>query len=518
MTVAPDLAQRFVLLASLLGEDGVPALEQLHQITSLLVLRLAQLPLYRNLLPKDCGWEELQGQLGHTGPDAFNLALIHMRDHVAPMIALVFDAARPPPCRAVTLRALMREVDNLPWGASDLAWLGPAYEGLLARHAALPRSPLAAHWTSPALRTALLAQARPTPEDLIVDPAAGLGCLLTAAAHAVRRQGDGWPQALAGRALGLVQRRDSARLGIANLLLNGLAAPDGGVTLRSAEALGPAGLALLPAPTLVVSDLAAQWLPLRRELALLRGILAHLGEESRAVLHVSAAVAGNGATARRLRAEFPQLALRALFTPAPDRGLILSLRKRAQPPLRPTPCGARQEVALRELVTECRHGLSTARQVDGEGTAMLRASGVTAGFIRVEDRCNVRVPESCTQSRLAVGDLLFVRNGPRRRVGVCAWVQSEQACGLLFPDKLIRMRVDTQRVLPEWIAACVNADHSRRVLEAAAIPSTGQYRVTRKLLMALRIPLPSVAEQRRLLGSRCAEGAGGRAGGLLAQA
>ena len=241
MTVAPDLAPRHLLqLASLLGEDGIPAIEQLHQITSVLVLRLAQLPLYRELLPKDCGWEGLYAQLGRAGPEAFNLALIRMRDHVAPMIALVFDAARPLPCRAPTLRALMREVDDLPWGASDLAWLGPAYEGLLARHAALPRSPLAAHWTSPALRAAVLAQARPTRQDLIVDPAAGLGCLLTAAALAVRLKSDGWPQALAGRALGLVQRRESARLGIANLLLNGLAPPDGTVTLRTAEPLGPA--------------------------------------------------------------------------------------------------------------------------------------------------------------------------------------------------------------------------------------------------------------------------------------
>lgn len=501
MSVAPEaMQQRLLQLGRLLADDGVPAPQQLSQIAYLLVLRRAQ---RGALLPAHCDWQELVEQIGRSGLEAYNLALIRMRDHPACLVGAVFESARAAECRPATLLAVMRELERLDGPAVQPGGLGAAYAGLLAHYAAQPRWTLTPHYGEPAALAALIALAQPGAGEVIVDPAANLGGALLAAAHARGTADAPDLPALAGHTYGLLQRKDGAHLALANLLLNDLVPVTGEPPLRHADPVTAAALAQFPAATLLLSDLATQRLPLRQELATLRLILGQLHAEGRAVLRVSPAVAGPGATARRLRAQMQRLQVTARYSPGADGTLLLELTP--GPGAQPAPAAGNQtadRVLLADLATECRHGLSTARQVQGEGRSMLRASGVGPGYIREADRCRVRTAVDSPAGELALGDLLFVRNGSRRRVGVCALVQSAAVTGLLFPDKLIRVRVDTRRVLPAWIAACVNDTELRGVLEAAAIPSTGQYRITRKQLLGLRIPLPSLAEQQRLLARR----------------
>ena len=122
---------------------------------------------------------------------------------------------------------------------------------------------------------------------------------------------------------------------------------------------------------------------------------------------------------------------------------------------------------LGELATEVRNGISLRPDSD-RGQPILRISAVRPMNL---DTSDIRfLPGSSAQwspYRLHLDDLLFTRyNGNPHLVGVCARVQAEPACQLVYPDKLIRVRVDTAVAEPAYVEKVVNTGMSRAAIEA----------------------------------------------------
>src|SRR5438128_756905 len=102
--------------------------------------------------------------------------------------------------------------------------------------------------------------------------------------------------------------------------------------------------------------------------------------------------------------------------------------------------------------------------------------------------------------RLQPQDLLFTRyNGSLEFVGVCAMVRQVQLAGLVYPDKLIRVRANPSLVLPEWIEITVNSPTIRAVIETTARTSAGQTGIAGRDLKAIIMPLPSLREQHEIV-------------------
>jgi type I restriction enzyme S subunit len=93
-------------------------------------------------------------------------------------------------------------------------------------------------------------------------------------------------------------------------------------------------------------------------------------------------------------------------------------------------------------------------------------------------------------------DLLFTRyNGSLDLLGVCGIVKGMNGLRLLYPDKLMRIRLLEKRALPEYIALFFSCPAARERLTAEAKSSAGQQGISGKDLKAQEVWLPPRPEQ-----------------------
>ncbi|MDP1692248.1 MAG: restriction endonuclease subunit S [Burkholderiaceae bacterium] len=155
---------------------------------------------------------------------------------------------------------------------------------------------------------------------------------------------------------------------------------------------------------------------------------------------------------------------------------------------------------LGELTLEIKNGLSPKPVEQPPGTPILRISAVRPFVVRQDDLRFLPDSGNTSAYELRVGDLLFTRyNGSLEFVGVCARVRTVKAPKLVYPDKLIRVRVDASKVLSSWIEIAVNSPSIRDIIERTARTSAGQTGISGKDLKGLKIPVPSLAEQAEIV-------------------
>lgn len=99
--------------------------------------------------------------------------------------------------------------------------------------------------------------------------------------------------------------------------------------------------------------------------------------------------------------------------------------------------------------------------------------------------------------RLLKGDLLFNRTNSKELVGKCEAFAEDG--DWVFASYLIRVRLDTQRALPGFVAAFLNSPAGRIQIDQVSRQVAGMSNVNAEELRDLLIPLPAIEEQRRLL-------------------
>jgi type I restriction enzyme S subunit len=94
---------------------------------------------------------------------------------------------------------------------------------------------------------------------------------------------------------------------------------------------------------------------------------------------------------------------------------------------------------------------------------------------------------------LNVGDLLIcARNGSRNLVGKCALINE-----LDEPTSFGAFMAVSRSLYNTWIFQVLNSDYFDRYLDESN--STAINQVTQKMLLALQIPFPPIAEQQRIV-------------------
>jgi type I restriction enzyme S subunit len=103
-------------------------------------------------------------------------------------------------------------------------------------------------------------------------------------------------------------------------------------------------------------------------------------------------------------------------------------------------------------------------------------------------------------NRVKPGAFYVVRgNGNRELVGRGALAPAGTETPMTFPDLLFELVPDARRLLPDFLRWAWNAPGVRRQIEAKAQTSAGIYKINQGNLRQIRVPVPPLDEQVRLV-------------------
>jgi type I restriction enzyme S subunit len=149
---------------------------------------------------------------------------------------------------------------------------------------------------------------------------------------------------------------------------------------------------------------------------------------------------------------------------------------------------------LGDVAVSLRNGIS-AKPDEEDGQRILRISAVRPLSVNLDDVRYLPPSDEWLAYRLEEGDLLFTRyNGNPALVGVCGMFRQRQS-DTVYPDKLIRMRVNLGRCVPRFIEIAVNSGESRQFIRSRARTTAGQSGISGSDLKQTPIRLPGLNEQ-----------------------
>lgn len=103
------------------------------------------------------------------------------------------------------------------------------------------------------------------------------------------------------------------------------------------------------------------------------------------------------------------------------------------------------------------------------------------------------------QYQVELGDILITRAGPKNRVGISCVVDSAPP-RLMISDKLIRFHIVDNLIDPQFVALCLSAGEPGRIVERLKSGmADSQMNISQDKLRSITIPLPPIAEQKRVL-------------------
>ena len=158
-------------------------------------------------------------------------------------------------------------------------------------------------------------------------------------------------------------------------------------------------------------------------------------------------------------------------------------------------------VTLENAAVAFDYGTSVKCERGKAGVPVLRIPNVVGGSIDLSDlKLGQPKRSELDQLRLRDGDLLFVRtNGVLENAGRCALYRGELG-GCYFASYLIRVRVDSTKVLPAFVNEYARTERGRSFLSGRAIrPADGKFNINSGTLKRALLPLPSIDEQTEIV-------------------
>ena len=175
-----------------------------------------------------------------------------------------------------------------------------------------------------------------------------------------------------------------------------------------------------------------------------------------------------------------------------------------------------------------RNGISPSVNSDGEGLKTVSISAVSDGIFDPTGcikHAKIDADVAC-QFFVKRGDAFVIRGNGNRQLCGKVGLSDESHDELFYPDLLIRLRFDTNKILPQFAVAQWNLPSVHRRLSARAKSSNGIWKVNGQDIRAHHLFAPAPAEQRSMMGDlatlraglwnvRAREGAAQRIKGIL---
>ena len=153
------------------------------------------------------------------------------------------------------------------------------------------------------------------------------------------------------------------------------------------------------------------------------------------------------------------------------------------------------ELPIRKVVESAEYGTSTAANEEGTGIPILRMSNVTyEGELDLTDLKHIELPEKdLNKHRLTENDVLFNRTNSKELVGKTGlWDGSFEAVAASY---FVRVRLDQERVDPNYFVAFLNLPSTKRRLQNMAKHAIGMSNINATELQRIRIPVPPIELQ-----------------------
>lgn len=143
-----------------------------------------------------------------------------------------------------------------------------------------------------------------------------------------------------------------------------------------------------------------------------------------------------------------------------------------------------------------RNGLSVRGTREPPGVRALRLSALRSAVVDVNDVRYLPIGrEEADRFSLEPGDVLVSRgNGSRALVGLASLVPALDEM-TIFPDTAFRVRLDQDRVVPEWFVAAWNAPTLRTKLAEMARTTAGIWKIAQRDLATVTLAVPPVEVQ-----------------------
>jgi len=130
----------------------------------------------------------------------------------------------------------------------------------------------------------------------------------------------------------------------------------------------------------------------------------------------------------------------------------------------------------------------------------LRVANVQDGFLDLRTLKTIRVaPEAIDRYCLRSGDVLFTEGGDADKLGRgCVWRDEVTPC--LHQNHIFAVRVNTDILIPEFLSCFGGSPAGREYFLNCAKQTTNLASINSSQLKAMPIPIPSLVEQRRIVG------------------
>lgn len=155
-------------------------------------------------------------------------------------------------------------------------------------------------------------------------------------------------------------------------------------------------------------------------------------------------------------------------------------------------------VPLADLALTVQYGCSVRATVEAQGIPIIRMNNLRDDGLDLTDIKYVMLTDAEVERyRLSQGDLLFNRTNSKELVGKCAVYRAE---GIhVFASYLIRVQLDLERVVPEYVSFFLNTDAGRVQIDRVSRRILGMSNVNSDEVRSLLIPLPPIDVQLSLV-------------------
>lgn len=152
-------------------------------------------------------------------------------------------------------------------------------------------------------------------------------------------------------------------------------------------------------------------------------------------------------------------------------------------------------VCLNELLVDISYGLTASAVFDAIDNKLLRISDLTENGVNWDSVPGFKHVGDTTKYLLSTGDIVIARTGGT--IGK-SFLITQSPLNAVFASYLIRLRLNTDRIMPEYAQLFLRSDDYWTQMRSMA-QGSGQPNVNTVSLKKLRIPLPTLSEQLRIV-------------------